>query len=204
MPTDWLLYWLTGPLGIVLIGLAVGIPFVFWRLILGKAHSQIGFAPLAAGYACAIAGVAIVSFTSSYFEFSHRVSEGLLPEAGRWAIVMGWSTTQAVIALIIAVPLITVIGVPLSAALLKRHRLNYLTIAVAAVAVWLSLATLLWARPSNEWESAHRLEFLIMLLTDLAPSIVLIALPFLLGIHRVSRAYRTGVHNTPVADIITQ
>jgi hypothetical protein len=190
MPTDWLMHWLTGPVGIVLIAFAMIIPFVFWRLLLGKAHAQIGYAPLAAGYACAIAGVVIVSFTSSYFEFSRRVSEGLLAEAERWPVIMGWSATQAVIALIIVVPLVAVIGVPLSATLLKRHRLNYLTITVAAVAVWLSLTTLLWARPSNEWENSHRLEFLVMLLTDLAPSIALIALPFLLGIHRLSRAYR--------------
>jgi hypothetical protein len=199
MPTDWLLYWLSGPLGLVLIALAMAIPFLFWRLLLGKAHAQIGYAPLAAGYACAIAGVAVVVVTSSYFEFSRRVAEGMLPEAVRWATVTGWSTTQAVVALIIVVPLITVIGVPLSAALLKRRRLNYLTIAVAAVAVWLSLVTLLWARPSNEWESTHRLEFLLMLLGDLAPSIVLIALPFLLAIHRVSRGYRLTLDPMRVA-----
>ena len=190
MPTDWLFYWLTQPMGLLVIGLAVAIPFVIWRVVLGKAYAHVGFSALIAGYACAMAGLVVFSFMSAYVDFSSRVAEGILQEAQRGSLVARWSVSMVVISLVFVLPLVGLLGVPLAAVLLKRRRLNYTTIAVAAALLWVSLAGLLWAVPSNEWHRMHRLESLMMWLEDLLPAVLLIAMPFLLGIFWVSRPYR--------------
>lgn len=37
MPTDWLFYWMTSLGGLILIGIAIGVPFLLWQKILGAA-----------------------------------------------------------------------------------------------------------------------------------------------------------------------
>jgi hypothetical protein len=37
VPTDWLVYWLLGPIGLGLIGLAILVSFVIWRSVLSGA-----------------------------------------------------------------------------------------------------------------------------------------------------------------------
>lgn len=190
MPTDWLFYWMTLPSGLALIGLATGIPFIIWRLVLGRAYTEIGFKPLVAAYVCAIAGLAAMAFISSHFEFNSRVAQGVLPEAQRWSTVPGWSIYLAVLSLIFVLPLAGLVGTPLSALLLRLRRFTYANIAIATVALWLSLAVLAWVLEVNEWHRTHSFESFFMFLKDLVPSILLIALPFLLSIRWVSHSDR--------------
>ena len=192
MPTDWLFYWITRPSGLALVALAMAVPFAIWRLVLGKTHAEIGFAPLFAAYACALVGLAIASFVSSYLEFSGRVETGILAEEQRWSTVIGWSTYVAVLSLTMVLPLLGLLGVPLSALLLRFRRLTFVSIAVAVVALWLALAAVAWAFPATQWHSTHRLESLTMWLKYLLPSVLLIAFPFLLSIHWASRSFRNA------------
>jgi hypothetical protein len=188
--TDWLFYWMTQPSGLALIGLAVVVPFILWRLLLGNVFAAVGFSPLAVAYACAAFGILVVNFTASHIEFSDRVSSGLLQESQRWSIVPGWTTYAAVLSLIYVLPLLAVVGVPLAALLLRMRRLTYASIAAAVVALWLVLAVVAWAFPINEWHRTHRLASLTGWLTELLPSIVLIAVPFFVGIYGASRSAR--------------
>jgi hypothetical protein len=187
---DWLVYWMTQPPGLMAIGLAVVIPVFFWWSLLGNAFARVGFTPLAVAYACAALGLLIVTFTTSYSEFSHRVSSGGLQESQRWSIVPGWTIAVAIIYLVCVLPLLGIVGVPLTALLLRLRKLTYASIAVTAVTLWLALAFLGWAFPINEWQRTHRLASFTMYLMDLLPSIALIAVPFLLGIHVASRSAR--------------
>ncbi|MBV8034944.1 MAG: hypothetical protein JOY88_07750 [Pelomonas sp.] len=95
-------------------------------------------------------GLAVISFGSAYFEFSNRVASGALKEAERWTIVPGWSIYLAVLSLLFVLPLIALVGVPLSALLLRLRRLTYPVIAGGTTAFWLALSCLLWMFPSNE------------------------------------------------------
>ena len=192
MPTDWLFYWMMQPTGLLLIGLAVFIPFILWRFALGHAFPGVGFTPLLVAYACAALGLLVVNFTWSYLEFSERVTNGLLSEAQRWPIVAGWTLYTAVLSLIVVLPLLGIVGVPLSALLIRMRRLTYLNIAMTIMALWLALTLMAWGYPSNEWDRTHRLESLITWLKTLLPGIALIAGPFLLGIHQASRSSRHG------------
>lgn len=190
MALDWLFYWMTEPLGLAVIALAVAVPFILWRLVLGQTFRHIGFKPLLAAYALAALGLLVVTFVSSWFEFSARVTDGLLQETQRWSIVPGWMVYGTVISLLFVLPLLGLVGVPVAALLLKLRRLSFRSIGVVVLASWLALALGAWFIPTNDWDRDHRLESLTLWLTELAPGVALVALPFLLGVYLASRAYR--------------
>ena len=190
MALDWLFYWMTQPLGLAAVAFAVALPFIVWRLVLGQTFRHIGFKPLAAAYALAALGLLVVNFVSSHIEFSARVADNRLQEAQRWAIVPGWTIYGTVISLLYVLPLLGLVAVPVSALLLKLRRLSLKTIGMAVLASWLTLVLIAWSIPTDDWDRGHRLESLTLWLTELAPGVWLVALPFLLGVHLASRAYR--------------
>jgi hypothetical protein len=190
MALDWLFYWMTEPLGLAAIALAVAVPFILWRLVLGQVFGRIGFKPLVAAYALAAPGLLLVNFVSSHIEFSSRVTDGLLQETQRWSIVPGWTVYGSVISLLFVLPLLGLVGVPVSGLLLKLRRLSFKTIGMVGLASWLTLALVAWSIPTNDWDRDHRLESLTLWLTELAPGVACVALPFLLGVYFASRSYR--------------
>jgi hypothetical protein len=190
MATDWLFYWMTLPSGLAGIALAVGLPFLFWRLLLAKTFGAIGYKPLAVGYSFAALGLVTTNFASTYLEFNSRVSKHILSEAERWSTVPGWTVYLTVLSLIYALPLIGLLGVPVSAILLRLRRLTYTNIAILVIVFWCGLALAAWASPTNEWHRTHRLESLTLWMTEIAPGALLVALPFLLGIYSTSRPFR--------------
>jgi len=190
MPIDWLFYWMTRPFGLVCIALAVGLPFLFWRLLLAKSFGAIGYRPLAIGYSLAALGLLTANFGATYLDFDSRVSKNVLSEAQRWSTVPAWTIYMTVISLIFALPILGLLGVPVSALLLRLRRLTYTNIALLVIVSWCSLAVAAWEFPANEWAQLHRLESLQYWLTALAPTVLLVAFPFLLGIHFGSRSFR--------------
>ncbi|MDP1954599.1 MAG: hypothetical protein Q8M51_00560 [Polaromonas sp.] len=190
MALDWLFYWMTQPAGLALIAVAVALPFIVWRIVLGQAFRRIGFKPLLAAYALAAVGLLVANFSSAYIEFSARVADKLLTEAQRWDTLPGWTIFRLFIALVFVLPLLGLVGVPVAALLLKLRRLTVKTMVAAVLASWLTLVLVAWAIPTNDWDRDHRLESLTMWLTELAPGVLLVGLPFLLGVYFASRPYR--------------
>ena len=187
MAPDWLVYWLTRPLGLAFIALAIAVPFALWRLVLGPQFTRAGFAPLAAGYIFAALGLVLVSFTWSYFEFNSRVAAGGLAETQRWTIVPGWSIYFVILSLAAVLPILGLIATPASAWLVKKKCLSYGSIAVSLLTVSTTLAVLMWSFPSNEWHRTNRLESLGVALSTSGVSTVTVGAPFLLGIFIVIR-----------------
>jgi hypothetical protein len=193
MATDFLFYWMMQPFGLALIGLSLAIPFLFWWLVLGKTFAGVGFRPLIIGCVSAAIGLLIANFGWAYAEFSARVARGVLQEERRWAIVPGWTVYTSVLSLILVIPLMA-LGAPYTAFLIRLRKLNFVTIALSVLGLWLAIVLVVWVSPSNEWHRAHRLESLVRLLWESLPGIVLVAVPFLLGIHAASRsAHRKSV-----------
>lgn len=190
MALDWLFYWMTQPAGLALIAVAVALPFIVWRIVLGQAFRRIGFKPLLAAYALAAVGLLVANFSSAHIEFSARVADKLLTEAQRWDTLPGWTIFRLFIALVFVLPLLGLVGVPVAALLLKLRRLTVKTMVAAVLASWLTLVLVAWAIPTNDWDRDHRLESLTMWLTELAPGVLLVGLPFLLGVYLASRSYR--------------
>lgn len=190
MPTDWLFYWMTLPLGIAVIVGVAALPFGLWRSLLGSAYLKIGIRPYIVGYLSSIIGLLLLGFVSSYFEFSGRVASNFLSETQRWAIVPGWTIYIAVLSLIFVLPLLGLIGVPVSAILLKRGKFDFRHIPATLVIFWLTLVVLIWLFPSNKWHRTHRLESFTSTLTGILPAIGLVALPFEMGIHWATRRNR--------------
>lgn len=190
MALDWLFYWMTEPLGLAAIALAVALPFILWRLALGPTFRRIGFKPLVAAYALAALGLLTVNFATAHIEFSARVADKLLQEAQRWSVVSGWTVYGTVISLLYVLPLLGLVAVPVSALLLRLRRLSLTTMGIAVLASWLTLVLLAWSIPTDDWDRDHRMESLTLWLTELAPGVALVAFPFLLGVYLASRAYR--------------
>ena len=187
MATDWLFYWMTLPTGLAAMAAAVILPFFIWRLVLGTEFRAIGFKPVAAAYSLAAVGLLVENFLSAHREFNSRVAKDILPEAERWSTVPGWTIYTSVLSLIVVLPLLGLVAVPATAWLVKIRRLSFTSIGLAVILTWLTLALLAWAFPGNEWHRTHRAESLVMWLKSLAPSISLVALPFLLGARLLSR-----------------
>lgn len=190
MPPDWLFYWMTRPTGLALMVAAVAVPFIVWRLVLGRTFARIGYAPLGVGYCLATLGLLALTFISSHLQFSARVAKNVLPEAQRWSTVPGWTVYASVLSLVIVLPILGLLGVPLSALLLRLRRFTLASIGATVIAVWLALVVVAWAFPGNEWHRSNRIESLVMWLKELAPGVLLVALPFLAGIYIMSRGYR--------------
>lgn len=177
-----------GPGGLLIVGMAVALSCFIWALLLGDGSTRVGFAPLLVGYGCGALGLLTSSFLQSYVEFSGRVSKGVLEEALRWSTVPGWTIYLSLLSLICALPLATLVGVPFSALMLRMGRLTLSGITIAAVTLWLSLGTVLWLFPSNEWHRTHRLASFQMIMMDLLPWTFLTTFPFLIGIYATLRA----------------
>ena len=190
MATDWIVYGMMGPDGVLIAGMAVALSCFMWAVLLGDAAVRVGFMPLLVGYVCGALGLAVSSFLQSYREFSNRVSTGILDETLRWSTVPGWTLYLSLLSLIAALPLATFVGAPLSALMLRTCRFTVAGITVAVGALWLGLGTLLWLFPINEWHRTHRLASFEQIMTDLLPWISLTTIPFLLGIYTTSRGLR--------------
>ena len=191
MPEDWIFYWMTRPFGLAVIGVATLLPFGIWRLVLGSTYGRVGIRPYVVGYVFSLVGLMLLSFCLSYFEFSGRVATGALSETQRWTTVLGWSVYLAVLSLIFVLPMLGIVGVPVSAFLLRRKLLNFGNIAKTVLVLWIALTCILWSLPGNEWQRTHRLESFTSILASLMPGIVLVAFPFLIGLHLVTREGRT-------------
>jgi len=178
MATDWLFYYLTRPLGLLVIAVAIAIPFVIWRAVLGNAYPLFGMRPIAGGYAAALAGLLLLHFISSYREFTSRVEHGMLDEGTRWSTVPGWTIYVAVLSLIVVLPMLGFIAVPITALLLKRRRFNYRSICALLLITWLVLGSSMGSLPINEWQQTHRLHVLGEILVELLPGVLLVGLPF--------------------------
>lgn len=190
MAGDWAVYWLTSSFGLIVIGAVIGISFAIWRGILSSDFATIGFRPLALAYLCAGIGYVGINFVGCYLDFSNRVAEGLLSEHQRWSVVPGWTMYATVLLLVIVLPLLALVGVPVTAIVLKRALLTPKNIAVCTLVVLLALSSLGFFFPGNEWHRTHRLESFVMWLKTLLPAILFVALPFMLTVYKVARPYR--------------
>ena len=190
MPTDWLFHWMTRPSGLVVLVAAIALPFAIWAVLLGKARPAVGYKPLALAYLLAAVGLLLMNFGSSYIEFSSRVTTNVLPEHQRWSTVPGWTVYTFVLSLVVALPLLGLLGVPAAALLLRARRLSPAIAACGLVGLWLLLSTLAWVFPSNEWHRTHRFESFLSFLSSFARPIAFVGIPFLGGIYAGSRSYR--------------
>jgi hypothetical protein len=198
MPSDWLFYWITGPLGLLVIGAAIFGPWFLWRWILGEAFVQVGFRPLALAHLAAGLGLILSVFLWSYSEFSKRVSEGLLEESARWTTLLGWTVYGSVLSLILVVPLVGLVGVPLFAALARFNKLSVLSGSLALVSVWLTLSLAFGFSGQNEWHQADRIRAVLMYLGTMIQGVALIGVPFVATlIWNVRRRMRSEVANNP-------
>jgi hypothetical protein len=196
MAGDWTVYWLTSIFGLVAIGVVIGISCAIWRGVLGADFAKIGFRPLAFAYLCAGIGYVGSNFVSCYLDFSNRVAEGLLSEHQRWSIVPGWTMYATILLLVIALPLLGLVGVPVMAIVLKRALLTPKNIALCVLAIWLALSALGFILPGNEWHRTHPLESFAMSLKELLPAVLFIALPFMVAVYWGARSYRTSSQRT--------
>ncbi|WP_243368234.1 hypothetical protein [Microvirga solisilvae] len=179
MALDFVFLWLTGPGGLLLIGMGIIVPFLFWPLLLGTHYRAIGLMPLTVAYVSALTGLIVMSLVYGYVEFSARVEKGILSETQRWSVVPGWTLYSTFLSLIIVLPALGLIAVPFGAWLLRNRRLHLKSIIISLTVFSVGLATLFWAFPANDWHRTHRLESFGDWLADTFIHLTFIGAPFL-------------------------
>jgi hypothetical protein len=125
--------------------------------------------PLAVGYASASVALLFINLVDNYFEFSSRVGIGQLQETQRWSTVPGWTIYSALLSLITVLPLLAIIGVPLSVVLLRTQKMTLIIVTLIALPV-----------------------------VFLAPDIGLIGASFLLGIYLATRQHAALKHDLSI------
>lgn len=181
MATDWAFHYLTQPLGLLILAAGIAIPFLIWRVVLGKSFTAFGVKPLALAYVAALVGLVVLVFIWSYSEFTNRVEEGLLQEDTRWSTVTGWTVYMGVLSLVFVLPLLGLVGVPLGAVLLRKGWLTVKSMVAVLLAVWLSFTLVILSLDTNFWRWGRhdQLESLGTNLLETLPGVLLIAAPFL-------------------------
>jgi hypothetical protein len=178
MASDWAFYYLTQPLGIAAIAVAIGLAFILWRLLLGSSYRVVGSRPLLAGYTAALVALTAYTFVTSYFEFTRRVEIGALSESLRWTTVPGWTVYMTVLSLVVLLPVLFLVGTPTAALLTRLRRLTAANIVAVTIAAWLGLTVLVWLFPLNTWHLTHRLESFSLLLRESGPGVCVVGIAF--------------------------
>ena len=183
MGPEYVVYYMTRPLGLLCIGIALAIPFVIWRLILGSKFVAVGYAPLLFGYIASLAGLFLMALGTSYTEFTHRVEAGFLEEGLRWTTIFGWSMSFSLLSLLTVLPTLGVLVTPVVGYYVRTKKFTPYFICRVVLLTWIALAIATWTFPSNLWHMTHRLESLQMALTRNALAVSMVGLPFLLAIY---------------------
>ncbi|MFO0990322.1 MAG: hypothetical protein U1E67_00120 [Hyphomicrobiales bacterium] len=182
MALDFVVIWFLGRAGLLFVFVGLLIPSLLWRAILGPAYPRVGVSPLAFAYLAALVGLILVSFGTSYLEFSSRVDNHLLDEGERWSIVPGWTIYMGVLQLLMAIPALAIFCVPLAALLVRVQRVSLRYIVVVVVLGWILCIAFLWLSPTNQWHRTHRLESVKWHAIETSPMIFLVALPFFVSL----------------------
>ena len=187
MPTDFLVYGVTQPLGLLLMGSMILVGYGFWRLVLGNRYRDVGMMPFALAYVVAFAGLVIINFWVAYDEYSSRVLRGLLQETERWSHVRGWTLYLVTLWLPFLLLMLAFIGVPLAARLIKSDRFSYKNIAVSAVVFCFGFAVVFWGLVTaiNGWHDPQSPGF-FLIVSETLPGVAFIAVPFLLAVYLAS------------------
>ena len=187
MPTDYLVYALTQPLGLFLMGSMILVGYGFWRFILGDRYRDVGVMPFGLAYFVAFSGLVVINLWVAYGEYSSRVLKGLLQETERWSHVRGWTLYLVVLWLPVFLLMLALVGVPLAAKLIKVNQFTLRNIAIRIVVFWVGFTVVFWGfitavNGLRDPESPG----LFSILMGVLPSVAFIAAPFLLTIYLAS------------------
>jgi hypothetical protein len=188
MATDFIVYYTTGWLGLVLAFFTLGGALVIWRALLGDMLSDLGGLPIVVAYGSAIVGLAMLCFVDSCLDFSDRVTRGVFSEPQRWSVVPNWTLYLLLLALWIVLPGLTLVAVPMAAVAIRRRCFRLPIVGLVSLAWWITLSIGLYAlAEKSEWQRLHHAEAIVGVLKGFLPGILLVVLPFFLSLSIFAR-----------------
>ena len=110
----------------------------------GRGGPLKAYVPLLAGFAVSMIGLALVTYSECYADFTSLVQQGYYTEAERAMYLPRRVVGQAIVALVFLLPAISFLVVPLTTWLIRKDRLTFSRIGLLAVVGWLTLSILGW------------------------------------------------------------
>jgi hypothetical protein len=102
------------------------------------------YAPLFAGFAVSMAGLALLTYIECYADFTSLVQQGYNTEAERAVYLPRRVVGQAIVELVFSLPAISFLVVPLTTWLIRRGRLTFKGIGLLAIVGWFALSLAGW------------------------------------------------------------
>ncbi|WP_129587798.1 hypothetical protein [Herbaspirillum robiniae] len=175
MATDFLVFWITHPLGIAIFFIAM--PLICWRLVRSEKNLSRRIRPYVLAFTSSIVGLIILCFLTSLMDFGSRAT-GPVNELGRWATILGWTIHLSILLSVFVLPLIGLIAVPVAALLLRFQRFEMRNIVGVLVFFWAILTFAVWSFPDNSWAESHRFGSFVSYGQAIACGVAFIAVPF--------------------------
>jgi hypothetical protein len=109
--------------------------------ISGRARAYL---PLIAGLTVSMAGLTLLAYIDGSADFTSLIQQGYYTEAERSLYLPRRIVGQAILSLVLVLPLICLVVTPMTATLIKTHRLNLGRICVRLVIGWVAFSFIGW------------------------------------------------------------
>lgn len=188
MPTDFAVYYLTQPLGLIFQAGLIAIPLLFLRFSFPTAFALLGFRRLLLAHLSVAVGVFVLAAYSAFAIGRDKLALGHIQEAefNKW--VAGNSVYLFVLTYVVALVFASIVLVPLCVWLFRSRRASVVTFAAIGVAVALLLSLLAVVIPGNEWGRAHPYELFFSTLASVGLGVLVVCVCFAIGARLPLRA----------------
>ena len=168
------------PLGLLCIAVALAVPFVIWRLVLGKRVVVIGYAPLAVALTSSLLGLFLAKLWAVHGGIPHPIVLGSVSRPTEWGMAVNWATQSSMLALLSTLPTLGLVATPLASYFLRTGRLTLPLIGRVLFLIWIALALASWSFPATTWHVENRLASLQYYLTQSAICVCMVGAPYAL------------------------
>jgi hypothetical protein len=181
MATDFAVYYLTQPLGLLVqLALLLG-PLAVMRIACPKVFVSIGFRRLMFAQLAVAVVVFLLAAWSAYSIGSSKVEQGHIPRTELYSWVAANSVYLFVLGYIFALVFASFVLTPLCLWLVWHQKGSLLLFAAFGAGAALVLAALAIAFPGNEWGRTHKPELFASTLASTGFSTFLICIAFAYG-----------------------
>ena len=194
MPTDFAVYYLTQPFGLMAQAGLLVVPLLILRFVVPNAFARLGVRRLFFGHLAVAVGVFALSAYAAISIGRSKLELGHIQQVEFYSWVAGNSVYLFVLAYVFALAFASLVLVPLSIWLFRSGRASVVTFAVLGIALAFCLGLLSVAFPGNEWGRTHPLELFASTLSSLGLGILVVCVAFAGGARlpfRTQRAHGT-------------
>lgn len=181
MPTDFVVYYLTQPLGIFFQAGLIVIPLFLLRFFFPGSFAPLGFRRLLFAHMAVAVGVFVLAAYSAFTLGRDKLSLGHVQDAEFNNWVAGNSVYLFVLFYVVALVFASLVLVPLCVWLFRFRRASVAAFAAVGVVVALLSSLVSVVMPGNEWGRSHPFELFLSTLASFGLGAIVVCLCFAVG-----------------------